>query len=77
MVQNLETCLGELLALMRENKRVYVHCTAGINRSSSVVLAYLVKVEGMPPESALRFLRLRRPQVNPYAGVISYLSTHR
>lgn len=34
--------LGVLLAL---GKRVYVHCTAGINRANLVVVAYLTNVE--------------------------------
>ena len=45
---------------------MYVHCTAGINRSPLTVLSYLVLVEEMRTEEALSFIGERRPQAEPY-----------
>ena len=54
-----------LHGLLRQGHRVYVHGTAGINRSPRVVLAYLTLVEGMSLEEAMTLLLRARPEVCP------------
>jgi len=51
--------------LLRQGHRVYVHCTAGINRSPLVVLTYLTLVEGIGLEEAMTLLLHARPEVCP------------
>lgn len=41
----------------------YVHCKAGRGRSTVVVLCYLIKYHGFPPEAALEHVRARRHQI--------------
>ncbi|MEE4376718.1 MAG: dual specificity protein phosphatase family protein [Candidatus Competibacteraceae bacterium] len=55
-----------LHALLCNGHRVYVHCTAGINRSSLVVLAYFIFVETQSEDLAFATIQLRRPEVAPY-----------
>ncbi|GMH34854.1 hypothetical protein BSKO_02715 [Bryopsis sp. KO-2023] len=55
--------LAMLLAL---NNRVYVHCTAGINRATLTVLGYMTFVQGRELHSALEFIKAKRPQAHPY-----------
>jgi protein-tyrosine phosphatase len=52
---------------------VLVHCHAGISRSVTVMLAYLMFFEGMILEDALKHLRQRRPQANPNRGFMRCL----
>ncbi|MEZ5581805.1 MAG: dual specificity protein phosphatase family protein [Candidatus Competibacteraceae bacterium] len=52
--------------LLSDGRRVYVHCTAGINRSSLVVLAYFIWVEALPEGLAFAEIHRRRPEVAPY-----------
>jgi atypical dual specificity phosphatase len=56
-------CLARLLSA---GHRVYVHCTAGINRAPLTVLGYLTFVEGWPYHEALALIRAGRPQAEPY-----------
>jgi hypothetical protein len=51
--------------ILIQKHRVYVHCTAGINRSPLVVLAYLSWIESMPAEEALSLVKARRPVAIP------------
>nr|GEY86909.1 putative dual specificity protein phosphatase DSP8 [Tanacetum cinerariifolium] len=44
-------------------KTTYVHCKAGRGRSTTIVLCYLVEYKHMTPDSALAFVRSRRPRV--------------
>jgi hypothetical protein len=51
--------------LLKSERRVYVHCTAGINRSPLVVLAYLVWIEDQPFKTAWELLREKRQVCAP------------
>jgi len=44
--------LAELDALLRQGRRVYVHCRAGIGRTGTVVACHLIE-QGLSPEDAL------------------------
>ncbi|XP_072967331.1 phosphatidylglycerophosphate phosphatase PTPMT2-like [Typha angustifolia] len=41
----------------------YVHCKAGRGRSTTIVLCYLIEYKHMTPESALEYVRSKRPRV--------------
>ncbi len=73
LVQNLPKALDELQELLTECGRVYVHCTAGINRSAGVLLAFLVRRRLMPVQDALQLIRSRRPIISPYSSLIAML----
>jgi protein-tyrosine phosphatase len=50
---------------VRAGRAVLVTCGAGISRSSTLVLAYLVGREGYDLSDAFRLLRERHPQADP------------
>eukprot|EP00898_Chlorokybus_atmophyticus_P003983 jgi/Chlat1/4586/Chrsp290S04331 len=56
----------QLNVLMSLGKKTYVHCTAGINRASLTVVAYLTFVKGMRRAEAVAMVREARPVANPY-----------
>ena len=56
-------CLHRLLS---SGERVYVYCTAGVNRSPLTVLGYLTFIEGMPPDDACALINAARPEAAPY-----------
>ena len=55
---------------------ILVHCKYGISRSPSFVLAFLIKYFNFSLQSALKFLRKKRPIVNPNEGFINYLDKY-
>ena len=63
--RGLPAAVCALYGLLRQGHRVYIHCTAGINRSPLVVLTYLTLIEGMSLEEAMTLLLRARPAVCP------------
>ena len=47
---------------------------AGISRSSTVALAYMIETERMPLEQAYDRLKLSRPAIQPNPGFMSQLA---
>lgn len=52
---------------------VLVHCSAGVSRSSSVVIAYLMQHKGMSYDEAHQHVLERRPIVRPNPGFVQQL----
>jgi hypothetical protein len=50
---------------LKSGRRVYVHCHLGQSRSTTVVIAYLIRYHDMTPKAALNLLRLKREQAHP------------
>lgn len=50
-----------------EGANVLVHCSAGVSRSASIVLAYLINM-GFTYVDGMTFLKEKRPCVNPNIG---------
>lgn len=56
---------GWVIDRLQKGKRVLVHCSAGMNRSSSVCCAVLILLEGLSAEAALERVRQRHPWAWP------------
>lgn len=56
-----------------EGHGVLVHCTMGMSRSCTIVLAYLVRHRGMSLAQALSHVKERRPVVSPNPGFMAQL----
>ncbi|KAH9928763.1 protein-tyrosine phosphatase-like protein [Amylocystis lapponica] len=61
---------------MRTKGNVVVHCMWGMSRSASIAIAYLIAVERMSLESALRLVRSKRQVVRPNAGFLRQLQVY-
>jgi protein-tyrosine phosphatase len=53
---------------LQSGGRVFVHCFAGVSRSATIVIAYLMKEHGLSFNSAIKFVKSKRPQINPNDG---------
>ena len=59
-----------------ENGSVLVHCNAGVSRSVSVVVAYLMSHHSMTYEAALNAVRQVRPAAKPNDGFVKQLQNY-
>lgn len=57
----------------KEKAAVLVHCQAGISRSATVVMAYLMEYKGMSLRQAFFHIKDRRPQISPNASFMTQL----
>lgn len=60
---------------LSKNEKIIVHCSRGVSRSVSLVMAFLMS-EGMEYEKALESIRSTRPQANPNPGFETQLRVH-
>ena len=58
--EKLPTCVRALEELLEAGRTVYLHCTAGVNRSPTVAVAYIHKCRGWDLEKAVTFVMERR-----------------
>ena len=58
--QRLPVCVQALDELLRSGHTVYVHCSGGVNRSPSTVVAYLHWNQGMAFDEAVNYVQERR-----------------
>ncbi|CAF2589538.1 unnamed protein product [Rotaria sp. Silwood2] len=61
------------------NKKIFVHCKAGMGRSATIVLCHLVANEKMSSENALKLMKEKRPEITTsiikYAPVRQFLAS--
>lgn len=62
--------------LGRSHSGVLVHCAAGISRSATIVLSYLMKVRRSNFDNELEYLRAVRPIVDPNPGFVKQLKLY-
>ena len=55
---------------------ILVHCQLGISRSTSCVIAYMIKYMGYTTMNALEHIKKKRPQVMPNFGFLQQLMVY-
>ncbi len=53
-----------------------IHCNAGISRSSTIVLAYLLGIHRMKYEDAYTLLKTARSNIRPNDGFVQQLKEY-
>eukprot|EP00931_Biecheleriopsis_adriatica_P062708 TRINITY_DN37851_c0_g1_i1.p1 TRINITY_DN37851_c0_g1~~TRINITY_DN37851_c0_g1_i1.p1 ORF type:complete len:603 (-),score=86.32 TRINITY_DN37851_c0_g1_i1:257-2065(-) len=61
----LDECNGFLEENLSSGRNCLVHCGAGVSRSGSAVVAYVMLTQHLCLQDALKFVRLARPWVQP------------
>jgi protein-tyrosine phosphatase len=67
--RNLPKCVAVLDDLLQAGHTAYVHCNMGVNRSPSIVIAYLYWILGWDLQNAVGHVMKRR-SCDPYVDVI-------
>ncbi|XP_049290470.1 dual specificity protein phosphatase 18-like [Anopheles funestus] len=74
---NLERYFHEVADMIEEESKaggvVLVHCVAGISRSASLCLAYLMKYHRMSLKDAYNHIKDKRPQIRPNVSFVKQL----
>ena len=73
--QFIDAQLSQTKQHARKNK-VLVFCKAGISRSATVVISYLMKTFSIPLDEALLFLKKKRPIIQPNNGFLKQLKEY-
>jgi len=68
--RNLDAAVDALRGALASGRSVYVHCTAGLNRSPTTVIAYLMLHRGMSRDAATAWV-LDRHDAVPYPDVLA------
>lgn len=70
---HLEDTVEDIDSALRRGRNVLVHCQQGVSRSAAIVIAYLIRKRGMSFDSAVTFVRQRRPCIKPNSGFVRCL----
>ena len=75
--ENISQHITQAIRFIKEalnNKgNVFVHCYAGVSRSASFVIAYLMMKENLSFFQAMKFVKMKRPNIFPNPGFLSLL----
>lgn len=63
LLAGLDAAVKAVAELRAANHRVYLHCTAGVNRSPTVAIAYLIRHKGLDLDTAWAQVTERRPSM--------------
>lgn len=63
-----DRCADKIHQVHKNGGKVLVHCVAGISRSASICIAYLMKYQSMTLEEAYLHVKHKRQVINPNIG---------
>jgi protein-tyrosine phosphatase len=66
--------IGFIRESINQGGRVLVHCYAGMSRSVTIAVAYLMQEHQMKMDEALRLIRQKRPYSEPNPGFMKQLA---
>ncbi|XP_028323757.1 dual specificity protein phosphatase 19-like [Gouania willdenowi] len=73
----LEECSSFIDQARQQDGVVMVHCNAGVSRSSSVVIGYLMLKEGLSFDDAYSQVKDARPSIRPNPGFYQQLQNYK
>lgn len=72
--ENISVYFDQTYEFIEKSKgNVFVHCAAGISRSTTIVIAYLMRKESKGFEEVMNYVKERRTSANPNYGFVKQL----
>jgi len=59
--------------VIKNNKKILIHCQAGISRSATIVIAYIMKKNNIKMNDAYKIVYAKRPCISPNLGFCGQL----
>ena len=66
--ENIIKYFKECIEFIEKNNKTFIHCTCGVSRSASIVLAYLMWKSHSSFNDTYLFVKKRRPEIDPNNG---------
>ena len=60
-------------SIQRQNGKVLVHCNAGMSRSVTICLSYLIRVHGFSLDGAYEFIKEKKSNISPNFNFLGQL----
>lgn len=70
MILYLETIYKKINDYLKNNKRIYVHCSDGLSRAPAVIIYYLMRDKKLTFNKAYMLIKLIRPSIKIYFNLI-------
>ena len=75
LLRQLDAALPWIKAAIKQGGKVLLHCATGSSRSGAVLVAYLMREQGLTFEEALLVARHSRPIIKPNPGFVDQLKS--
>lgn len=72
--KDLDFCYKIIDDAIKRNEKILVHCIAGVSRSASVVIYYLMKKTGKKYDEVYSYVKSKRNMIKPNDGFVKILS---
>ncbi|KAG2458912.1 dual specificity protein phosphatase 19a [Polypterus senegalus] len=72
-----QECFDFISEARSQNGVVLVHCNAGVSRAPSIVIGYLMSVDGLTFEDAFSRVKMARPAICPNPGFLEQLKQYK
>ncbi|XP_050537586.1 dual specificity protein phosphatase 19 [Daktulosphaira vitifoliae] len=72
----IKECIQYIEDIHNLGNRVFIHCNAGISRSPSIVIAFVMKYLKMDFNEAFKYVKKTRPNIKPNDGFIVQLKNY-
>jgi len=73
LAQYFDECLEFIHEHRLKGRNVFVHCKAGVSRSATIVICYLMKILEMDFENAYKFVKMKRTCIEPNEGFLEQI----
>ncbi|CAF3555278.1 unnamed protein product [Rotaria sordida] len=76
LAQYFEKCIEFIHQARIEHENILVHCQAGVSRSATIVLAYIMTIGDYDVEKALQIVKGARGYIHPNPGFLTQLKKY-